>query len=375
MAQSPDAGRLAEQVREHDLRLGSLIRNNPLPIVVVDAGRLVQMCNGAFEQLFGYGETEIAGRRIDEVLSTPDTRQEFSSLQREAQASRSSHMTTTRRKKDGSFVEVDLHIVPLMIDGESIGAYAIYRDLTAEREAERQVAEALRMKTDFVSFVTHQLRTPLSGIKWMLELAQESADPEEANSYVKDARESADRLITLVNDLLDIARLESGKLQVSLEPVDLGGMTTGVLGDIATLVRDKGHTLAVTGTDTIPPVSADAQLVRQVVLNLLSNAVKYTPPGGTVSVAMTREDHGGAGRVRWSVTDTGIGIPAEAQERLFEKFFRAANSVTMDTEGTGLGLYLVRLIVERLGGRVGCTSQEGKGTTFWFTVPVSGEAR
>jgi PAS domain S-box-containing protein len=371
MAQSPDAGRLADQVREHDLRLGSLIRNNPLPIVVVDANRHVQMCNPAFEQLFGYAEAEIAGRRIDEVLSTPETRQEFTSLQREAQASRASHMTTIRRKKDGSLVEVDLHIVPLTIDGESIGAYAIYRDLTAEREAERQVEEALRMKTDFVSFVTHQLRTPLSGIKWMLELAQESADPEESNSYVQDARDSADRLITLVNDLLDISRLESGKLQVTLEPVDLGATTTGVLGDIAALVRDKGHTLAVTAGDTLPRVTADAQLLRQVVLNLLSNAVKYTPAGGTVSVAMVRED----GRVRWSVTDTGIGIPAEAQERLFEKFFRAANSMTMDTEGTGLGLYLVRLIVERLGGRVGCTSEEGKGTTFWFTVPVSGETR
>lgn len=370
MAQSPDAGRLADQVREHDLRLGSLIRNNPLPIVVVDAARHVQMCNPAFEQLFGYAEHEIAGQRIDEVLSTPETRLEFQSLQREAQASRGSHMTTIRRKKDGSLVEVDLHIVPLMIDGESIGAYAIYRDLTAEREAERQVEEALRMKTDFVSFVTHQLRTPLSGIKWMLELAQESADPAEANSYVQDARDSADRLITLVNDLLDISRLESGKLQVTLEPVDLGGLTAGVLGDIATLVRDKGHTLTVAGGDALPAVTADAQLLRQVVLNLLSNAVKYTPAGGTVTVAMARED----GFVRWRVTDTGIGIPAAARERLFEKFFRAANSLTMDTEGTGLGLYLVRLIVERLGGRVGCDSEEGKGTTFWFTVPVSGGA-
>jgi PAS domain S-box-containing protein len=359
---------LADQIREHDLLLGSLIRNNPLAIVVVDRDRRIQICNSAFEQLFGYAEAEITGRVVEDVLATPDTRGEFASLSKQAAASQGTHMTTRRRRKDGSFVEVDLHIVPLMIEGQSLGAYAIYRDLTAELEAARQVEEAQRMKTDFVSFVTHQLRTPLSGIKWMLELANETTDMAEAASYVQDARLSADRLIELVNDLLDISRLESGKLQVSIESVDLGETTRGVLIDVDTLVRDKGHVVSVTAPATVPPALADRQLIRQVILNLLSNAIKYTPEGGTIDVALAQ----GRTMLRWSVRDSGIGIPKAAQGRLFEKFYRADNAHTVDTEGTGLGLYLVRLIVERLGGEVTCESDEGQGTEFAFTVPIAG---
>ena len=364
----PNARFLADQIREHDLLLGSLINNNPLPIVVVDRDRRIQVCNRAFEQLFGYTESEIEGRVIEDVLATPDTKGEFTSLSRQAAASQSSHMTTKRRRKDGSFVEVDLHIVPLTIDGQSLGAYAIYRDLTAEREAARQVDEAQRMKTDFVSFVTHQLRTPLSGIKWMLELASETSDTAEAASYVQDARESAERLIDLVNDLLDISRLESGKLQVSLQAVALPEVTTGVVGDVATLVREKGHTLTVNVPPTLASALADEQLIRQAILNLVSNAIKYTPPGGTIVVSMAQ----GRSTLRWSVRDSGIGIPKGAQARLFEKFFRADNAHAVDTEGTGLGLYLVRLIVERLGGEVSCESEEGQGTEFSFTVPIAG---
>ena len=359
---------LAQQIREHDLHLGSLIRNNPLPIVLVDRERRIQMCNPAFEALFLWREAEITGRVVEEVLATPDTREEFKNLSREAGASRGSHMTTRRRKKDGAFVEVDLHIVPLMFDGESHGAYAIYRDLTAEREAERMAEEAQRMKNDFVSFVTHQLRTPLSGIKWMLELATESKDAGEANSYVQDARESADRLINLVNDLLDISRLESGKLQVNLEPIKLQKVTGDLVTELSTLVRDKGHTLAVAIPENAPAALADAQLIRQVILNLLSNAIKYTPPGGNIAVSVTV----GRTMLRWAVKDSGIGIPKAAQARLFEKFFRADNAHTVDTEGTGLGLYLVRLIVERLGGEATCESEEGQGTEFAFTVPIAG---
>src|SRR5256885_2302989 len=140
------------------------------------------------------------------------------------------------------------------------------------------------MRNDFVSFVTHQLRTPLSGIKWMLELARETDDPPEKASYIDDARESADRLIGLVNDLLDASRLESGKLQVTLEPVNLRELTDNVLADVATLVREKHHVLDVRSDPDTPIAMLDAQLMRQVIVNLTSNAIKYTPPEGRVEI-------------------------------------------------------------------------------------------
>lgn len=247
--------------------------------------------------------------------------------------------------------------------------FAVARDDTARKTADDQLQATLKMRNDFVSFVTHQLRTPLSGIKWMLELTTDAADAEETMSYIQDARESADRLIGLVNDLLDVSRLESGRLQLVLERVQLRDVTAAVLADVAVLVREKGHTLSVDAPADLPEAWLDLQLVRQVIVNLVSNAIKYTPRGGRIGIRIAA---GGAG-LRWAIRDSGIGVPKAEQARLFEKFYRAENGLAVDTEGTGLGLYLVRLIVERFGGTATCESEQGHGALFGFTVPVASE--
>jgi two-component system phosphate regulon sensor histidine kinase PhoR len=247
--------------------------------------------------------------------------------------------------------------------GGTIGFTLTLSDVTHERQASQ-------MKTDFVSFVTHQLRTPLAGIKWMLELAAQTPQvPAEAGSYVEDARAAAERLVGLVNDLLDISRLEGGKLPVTLQATSLSKITQSALDDLGPLIREKGHRLSVTGADGARMVMADPQLLRQVIVNLTSNAIKYTPAGGAVSIALGFEDERTA---RWAITDSGIGIPTASLARLFEKFYRADNVHTVETEGTGLGLYLVRLIIEKLAGQVWCESEEGRGSTFTFTLPVAG---
>jgi signal transduction histidine kinase len=204
----------------------------------------------------------------------------------------------------------------------------------------------------------------------MLELAAQAPEMAgEAGSYIGDARAAAERLIGLVNDLLDISRLEGGKMSVALQPASLAKLTRSVLDDLAPLIREKGHQLSVKDGSDAAEVLADPQLLRQVILTLPSNAIKYTPAGGVISIALGCE----AGpTARWAITDSGIGIPEGARARLFEKFYRADNAHTVETEGTGLGLYLVRLIVERLDGRVWCESEEGRGSTFMFTLPVSG---
>jgi PAS domain S-box-containing protein len=245
--------------------------------------------------------------------------------------------------------------------GLPIRMIGVVSDITERKKAEK-------MKSDFVSFVTHQLRTPLSGIKWMLELASgETESSEELQSFVRDARASTDRLIRLVNDLLDVSRLERGTLQVNRLAVDLAELTRSVVSEMEPLTQDKGQEVSVQMPDASNMVWADMQMLRQVVLNLISNAMKYTPRKGKIRIGLRHVD----GRLRWEVTDTGIGIPKSDLGKLFEKFYRAENAQAVETEGTGLGLYLVRLILEQFDGKVWCTSEEGVGSTFAFTLPVS----
>jgi signal transduction histidine kinase len=245
--------------------------------------------------------------------------------------------------------------------GNPVKLIGAVSDITERKQAEQ-------MKSDFVSFVTHQLRTPLSGVKWMLELAMdESESSADRRSFIEDARASTERLIHLVNDLLDVARLERGRFQITCKNVDLADLTKCVVDEISPLILEKGQALSIQAEEDLPPLCADPQLLRQVILNLTSNAMKYTKSGGEISIHMSHDDH----RVYWQIKDTGIGIPKTDLSKMFEKFYRANNALTVETEGTGLGLYLVRLIVERFGGNVWCESEEGSGSTFKFYIPLA----
>jgi PAS domain S-box-containing protein len=244
--------------------------------------------------------------------------------------------------------------------GKAVRLIGAVSDITGRKRAEQ-------MKSDFVSFVTHQLRTPLSGVKWMLELAMDATDnPEEMASFVRDARVSTERLIRLVNDLLDTSRLERGKLEIVRQPVDVADLTQNVVRELAPLLAEKEERLTVQADEALPQPYVDRQLLRQAIMNLISNAMKYTPARGEIRIRITR----GADGLRWEIRDSGIGIPPADLSKLFQKFYRAGNAVAVETEGTGLGLYLVRLIIERFGGKVWCESEEGKGSAFTLSLPV-----
>jgi len=318
--------------------------------------------NPSFQRVLGHSEAALMAEPFINFVHPSDregTLAEFSKVERGEVIT---GYENRYRCADGSYKWLQWASMPTT---ETRTVYAAARETTKQHLAEQQLREALQMKADFVSFVTHQLRTPLAGIKWMLELSAEAADREESDSYVGDARESADRLISLVNDLLDVSRLENGRIQVHAETIDLHELTESVVGDVSTLVRQKEHDLQVEVDAARPTVVADSQLLRQVVLNLVSNAIKYTPAGGRLRIRIGQHE----GALRWEIEDSGIGIPKASRAGLFEKFFRAENAQTIDTEGTGLGLYLVRLIVERLGGRIACESEEGRGSTFRFVLP------
>lgn len=314
----------------------------------------------AIRRLFGH--TGVGDQQWDALLHPQERQLVGESLKEFLDSDRETWVAEYRfRRGDGSYAWVlDRGIAMRDEEGKPLRMIGTMMDITERKEAER-------MKSDFVSFVSHQLRTPLSGMNWMLELAAEAGNlPPQAAEYVADARESAARLGTLVNDLLDIARLESGRTTMAQESVRLDEITRSVLREMNTVIVAKRHTVRVDSNGAAPAL-ADQQMMRQVITNLVSNAVKYTPDGGQIDIAIVpRRD-----RVEWSVRDNGMGIPRAAQGRLFEKFYRADNAISKEAEGTGLGLHLVRLVIEHAGGQIWCESEEGQGARFAFTLPTA----
>ncbi len=245
----------------------------------------------------------------------------------------------------------------------------VRRDLELTRANER-LRNLDEVKSSFISVVAHQLRTPLSGIKWTLNLLLKGdlgALSPEQQTFLFKAYESNDRMIALVNDMLGADRIESGKIRYRFAPLSLLEVIDAVLFELSPAASAKGVTVQFAKyPEGLPLVRADAEQIRAVLQNLLENAIKYSRAGGTVLLTLA------AGREEVTVTikDDGIGIPREQQKSIFERFFRASNAVKVETEGSGLGLFIVKSIVEKHGGRIWFESEEGRGVTFYFTVPV-----
>jgi PAS domain S-box-containing protein len=366
LATALENAELYEETQTQRVRLAQIFDSTSDGILLVSRDGEIQAANRQAGDLLGFDSSSVIGVRLSQLAAVrrsagPDHDRFFEDLGAILQKPDRGDEGDLELQRTGRTV----HWVGRPIKdtaGVTIGFTLTLHDVTHERQVSQ-------MKTDFVSFVTHQLRTPLAGIKWMLELAAQAPHvPADASSYVEDARTAAERLIGLVNDLLDISRLESGKLTMALQPTSLGKLTQSSVDDLGALIRDKGLRLTMSGVDDAPMVMAEPQLLRQVIVNLTSNALKYTPSGADISIRIDRADDRMA---RWTITDSGIGIPKSALGRLFEKFYRAENVHTVETEGTGLGLYLVRLIIERLAGEVWCESEEGRGSVFIFTLPIS----
>jgi signal transduction histidine kinase len=261
-----------------------------------------------------------------------------------------------------AFDESDISFVQRLADRIAIAMTnaRLYADVKAANEA----------KSEFVSMVSHELKTPMTSIKGYARLLQMGSGgeiSEKQRSYLNIINTSVDRMDALVQDLLDISRIETGRLKLELEPVRL----TIVVDDIVRLLghefEARQHTLSIDVPRTLPPVRADRMRLAQVLTNLLSNAYKYTSTGGSVGVRAEVQD----GSVLCSVVDTGIGISPQDQKKIFQKFFRADQEFVRQAGGTGLGLSIAKSIVELQGGEMWFESEPGQGSTFSFTVPLA----
>jgi signal transduction histidine kinase len=243
-------------------------------------------------------------------------------------------------------------------------------------EAQRLAAEAARaheltqLKSEFVTLVSHELRSPLTAITGYVELLLEGHEgtlTEVQRESLKIVQRNGEQVLALIEDLLDISRMEASRLELKHTTLDLARLVREVASSLRPQIEAKGQRLTLELAEALPAVSGDADRVTQILTNLLSNAHKYTAPGGSVTITARGEGNG----VRVSVRDTGIGLSPDDQARLFTKFFRAQNSVTQGVRGTGLGLMITRALVELHGGEITVTSALGQGSMFSFTLPAA----
>lgn len=267
-------------------------------------------------------------------------------------------------KADGAKFPVSVTSAPIMLDGLIIGAIVVFRDITKEKEIDKS-------KTEFVSLASHQLRTPLSAIRWyseMLDSEKLGTLNVSQKDYLSEIYKSNRRMIDLVNALLNVSRIDMGTFAIEPEPTDIKEISESVLKELFVKIQESDLHVTEFYGDDLPKVNVDPKLMRIIIQNLLSNAMKYTPKGGNVSLSLTRDEK----NILVKVADSGVGIPANVQDKIFTKLFRADNARVVESEGTGLGLYIIKSIVERGGGRTWFVSEENKGTTFFVEIPLAG---
>ena len=232
-----------------------------------------------------------------------------------------------------------------------------------------RLAEANRMKSEFISVVSHQLRSPLSNLRWAIELlisGRANGVSEKQLEYFKILKENSARMGELVSDLLTVSRIETAKLLLKKEEISLEDLIRKIIEELEPFAKASNVKVEFRAKENLPKVFADPSQIRLVIENLLDNAIRYIKEKGRVEIKLEKIDK----YCRFEIKDTGVGIPKEDQKYIFQKFFRSENVMRYQTQGSGLGLYIAKSIVEKSGGKIGFKSQEGIGSTFWFILPI-----
>ena len=360
-----------------------LMESAPDAIVIVgDRGR-IEFANAQTEKLFGYSRQELIGQGVDVLV--PERLRDRHRVHRDAYAveprvrSMGVGLELFGCRKDGTEFPVEISLSPVRVDGKDFVASAI-RDITERKRFERELQQknlelenASQAKDRFLASMSHELRTPLNAVigftgTLLMRLPGPLTDDQERQ--LKIVQSSARHLLSLINDMLDLAKIESGKVEVYFEPVPVKAVVAEVADSLRSLAEEKGLTLATSvaeSPDGEVTIETDRRALQQILLNLAGNAIKYTERGSVRIDAVLDEARG---RVTFSVSDTGIGIKPEDQARLFQAFEQLDPSSTRRFEGAGLGLYLSLKLAVLIGGALSFTSTYGQGSTFTLSVPL-----
>ncbi|MDZ7817045.1 MAG: ATP-binding protein [Planctomycetota bacterium] len=365
-----DRERARAEIEEQARFLRVLVDSIPTPIFYRDKRGVYLGCNTVFEEFIGKPRSEIVGRDCIEVHG-----EELGLRIRERdletfRANRSISKEIAFPTRDG---DRELYLSKALIRnsaGEVTGLVGGFVDITAQKEAEAQAEAAAEAKSEFLATMSHEIRTPLNGILGMARDCSGTREPGRQREYVRTISESGEALLAVINDVLDFSKLEAGRMELQSErysPTEVGERSAQLL---AARAHEKGIEIATLVDREVPPrISGDPSRVRQVLLNLVGNAVKFTNKGGIlIRVSIARKDE--SRFLRYAVTDTGAGIAAKAQKRLFRQYSQADTPSSRDEPGTGLGLAISKKLIDLMDGEIGLESELGKGSTFYFKVPI-----
>ncbi len=373
---------VAKALRSSDRFVRSVIDNILDGVITIDEYGAILSFNKEAEHIFGYTLEEVTGNNVRMLMPEPDKGNHSSYLNNYLQTGTAKIIGIGREvvgmRKDGSTFPLDLAVSELLVEGKRHFT-GIVRDITIQKRAEKgiirakeEAEQANRAKTQFLAHMSHDLRTPLNsvlGFSQLLAMDLSKTLTKGQKENVERIEKSGKHLLTLINEILDLSRIESGSLTVELEPIDILKLIVELLAYVKPIASKYGVEIIDQTKDTNPcSITADKTRLKQVILNLLSNAIKYNKENGTVTIALNNV---GKGNLRIVVEDTGPGIPEDKQPGLFEPFNRLDADKT-DIEGTGIGLTIAKQLTEKMGGAIGLDSVVGKGSRFYVELPCAG---
>ncbi len=362
-----DITELQQQRRYYE----SLFQYSPVAIALLDVNATVTAWNPAAEALFGYSAEEAIGHNVDSLVANrEEIRTESDAYSARGLRGELVHAMTQRTRNDGTLVDVEMFAAPVTVAEEAAGFYAIYHDIRELQQARRDAEVATEAKSAFLATMSHEIRTPLNAVIGMTGLLLDTELTPEQRGFAEVIRGSGDALLAVINDILDFSKIEAGRLDLESVPFDLRDCVESALELAAANALRKGLDLAYDLDPSVPgALVGDATRLRQVLINLLNNAVKFTERGEVV-VTVGAEPLAPDDRYRlhFSVRDTGIGIPADRMDGLFESFTQVDPSTTRRYGGTGLGLAISNRLVELMSGTMWAESVPGEGSTFHFSI-------
>ena len=362
---------LYDEVNKEKAYIENLVDNAGDAIISTDVEDRILTWNHGAEVIFGYSKEETVGQSLTILLPAQRTGELEEMRDKVRLTGVIRNLEVRRIRKDGIIIEASLAVSPIRDkDDNVIGFLHLARDVTEKKRYEQRLKELDKMKSAFVSNVSHELRTPLTAIKAsadnMLDRLIGDLNGKQVG-YLTRIKSNSDRLARLINDLLDLSTIEAGKIDLRPANLPLVTLVKEAAESLRPVAAEKLINLTVMSADPGIIAWADRDKVIQVLMNLIGNALKFTPTGGKVTIAVTKNS---AAWMQISVTDTGPGIPAEEVNKVFGRFYQIGQAGTQKTQGTGLGLAISKALVEMHGGKIWVESEAGKGSTFSFTLPA-----